>query len=64
MLRDNQGESRIASPELLPKARSLPHLICSRRSNLGGGDEEGEHGDAHRVGGCDQRAKNSWPARN
>src|SRR6202158_4139953 len=47
--RDNQGETRIASPELLPKLWPLPHLICSRQNNLGSGDEEGKHGDASGI---------------
>jgi hypothetical protein len=47
---------RIASPELLPKLGLLPHLICSRQSNLGSGDEEGEHGDASGIDFGDQRA--------
>lgn len=40
---------RIASPELLPSDVRLPHLKCSQR-RLGGNDEEGEHGDAERIG--------------
>lgn len=42
-------EGRIASPELLPSEVRLPHLKCSQRW-LGGNDEEGEHGDAERIG--------------
>jgi hypothetical protein len=41
-LRGNLGETRIASPELLPKIGLLPHLICSRINNFGSCDEEGE----------------------
>ena len=45
--RDNQGEMRIASPEMLPEADPLPHLICSRPVFIGGGgDEADQHGDA------------------
>src|ERR1022692_4359136 len=47
---------RIASPELLPKTGPLPHLICSRQSNLGSGDEEGEHGDTSGIDFGDQGA--------
>ena len=39
--------TRIASPELLPDAEPLPHLICSPPELDGGGaDEAGEHGNA------------------
>jgi hypothetical protein len=48
--------TRIASPELLPKTGPLPHLICSRQSNLGSGDEEGEHGDTSGIDFGDQGA--------
>jgi hypothetical protein len=48
--------TRIASPELLPKTGPLPHLICSRRINLGSGDEEGEHGDTRGIDFGDQGA--------
>src|SRR6476646_527734 len=48
--------TRIAPPELLPKTGPLPHLICSRQSNLGSGDEEGEHGDTSGVDFGDQGA--------
>ncbi len=51
---DNQGETRIASPELLPENGLLPHLNCSRRINLGSCDEEGKHGDTCGIGGGDQ----------
>jgi hypothetical protein len=47
---------RIASPELLPKLGPLPQLICSRQSNLGSGDEEGEHGDTGGIDCGDQGA--------
>jgi hypothetical protein len=47
---------RIAPPELLPKTGPLPHLICSRQSNLGSGDEEGEHGDTSGIDFGDQGA--------
>ena len=37
---------RIASPEMLPKALSLPHLECSPAvDSRGSRDEAGEHGD-------------------
>jgi len=48
--------TRIASPKLLPKTGPLPHLICSRQSNLGSGDEEGEHGDTSGIDFGDQGA--------
>lgn len=53
LLRDNQGENRIASPEMLPCADPLPHLICSPPIIIGG-DRHGadQHGDTGRVGGC------------
>jgi hypothetical protein len=38
---------RIASPEMLPDAEMLPHLICSRPILIGGAnDEADQHGDA------------------
>jgi hypothetical protein len=40
---------RIASPEMLPSIVVLPHLKCSQRW-LGGKDEEGQYGDAERIG--------------
>ena len=47
MLRDNQGENRIASPELWPAGRLLPHLICSLPVwNGRGGHGADQHGDA------------------
>ena len=40
---DERGD-RIASPDLLPKERVLPHLTCSRAAtDRGGVDEAGEH---------------------
>lgn len=50
----NQGQGRVASPELLPENGLLPHLNCSRRINLGSFDEEGKHGDTCGIGGGDQ----------
>jgi hypothetical protein len=39
-------EVRIASPEMLSKMKSLPHLICSFWTAEGkGGHEAREHGD-------------------
>ena len=52
----NLEGQRIASPELLPKTGPLPHLICSRQSNLGSGDEESEHGDTSGIDFGDQGA--------
>src|SRR6476646_6382000 len=52
----NWMRGRIAPPELLPKTGPLPHLICSRQSNLGSGDEEGEHGDTSGIDFGDQGA--------
>jgi hypothetical protein len=49
MLQDDGIYMRIASPKLLPETGPLPHLICSRQSNLGSGDEEGEHGDTSGI---------------
>jgi len=44
---DQPGIRRIASPEMLPSAELLPHLICSLPVIAGGGnDEAGQHGDA------------------
>ena len=40
MLRDNQGENRIASPEMLPSVDLLPHLICSPAIFIVGGGHE------------------------
>jgi hypothetical protein len=40
---------RIASPEMLPSIVVLPHLKWSQRW-LGGKDEEGQYGDAERIG--------------
>jgi hypothetical protein len=38
---------RIASPEMLPEAEILPHLICSRPIFIGGAnDEADQHGGA------------------
>ena len=38
---------RIASPEMLPEAEMLPHLICSRPMFIGGAnDEADQHGGA------------------
>src|SRR5580704_11084464 len=49
--------SRIASPEMFPEAKMLPHLICSRPMFIGGAkDEADQHGSARRVGGSDSRA--------
>jgi hypothetical protein len=46
-LRVIRQRTRIASPELLPDAEPLPHLICSPPELDGGGaDEAGEHGNA------------------
>jgi hypothetical protein len=37
--------TRIASPEMLPSASPLPHLMCSpAASGAGAIDEAGEHG--------------------
>jgi ATP-dependent exoDNAse (exonuclease V) alpha subunit len=45
--RDNQGERRIASPEMLPGADPLPHLKCSPPGSTGGGRHEADkHGNA------------------
>jgi DNA-binding MarR family transcriptional regulator len=44
---------RIASPEMLPKARVLPHLKCSPGEGLGDDYEEGEHGDTPGIGAGD-----------
>ena len=53
VLRDNQGENRIASPEMLPLPGLLPHLICSPPVCIGGGGHGADqHGDTRRVGGC------------
>ncbi|PSO13423.1 hypothetical protein C7E20_03280 [Sphingobium sp. AEW4] len=49
MLADLVASGRIASPELLLSVVQLPHLKCSRRWQ-GGNDEEGEHGNAERIG--------------
>jgi hypothetical protein len=39
--------ARIASPEMLPEAEMLPHLICSRPIFIGGAyDEADQHGGA------------------
>ncbi len=39
--------SRIASPEMIPEAEMLPHLICSRPIFIGGAnDEADQHGGA------------------
>jgi hypothetical protein len=43
----NGMRKRIASPEMLPDAEMLPHLICSRPILIGGAnDEADQHGDA------------------
>ena len=52
----------IASPEMLPSADPLPHLICSPPSIIGGGDGADQHGDTRRVGGCAGRTVRIWPA--
>jgi hypothetical protein len=44
---------RIASPEMLPKPRLLPHLKCSPGEGLGDEYEEGEHGDTPGIGAGD-----------
>jgi hypothetical protein len=44
VLRDNQGENRIASPEMLPCADLLANLICSPPIVIGGG---GHGADQH-----------------
>ena len=55
--REGGAKSRIASPEMFPEARVLPHLICSRPIFIGGAkDEADQHGSARRVGGSDSRA--------
>jgi hypothetical protein len=38
---------RIASPEMLPDAEVLPHLICSRLSLIGGANGWGERREVH-----------------
>jgi hypothetical protein len=48
----HQGD-RIASPEMLPKPRLLPHLKCSPGDGLGDEYEEGEHGDTPGIGAGD-----------
>jgi hypothetical protein len=47
VVRGNQGENRIASPEMFPEAEMLPHLICSRPMFIGGANDE-----AHQYGGA------------
>ncbi len=45
--RDNAALARIASPEMIPEAEMLPHLICSRPMFIGGAnDEADQHGGA------------------
>ncbi len=47
MPRDNHHENRIASPEKLPKRDLLPHINAPQFGYFcGGGDEEGQYGDA------------------
>jgi hypothetical protein len=55
VLRDNLGESRIASPGLLPVIGLLPHCKCSRQRSRAS-DEEGKYGDADGAGGSGGRA--------
>jgi transposase len=53
MPRDNQGENRIASPDLFPGIWRLPHLKCSRLASATGvRNEAGKHGDEGRTGCC------------
>lgn len=40
MLRDNQDENRIASPELVLRSEALPHLKCSRATSVAEQDDE------------------------
>jgi hypothetical protein len=42
---DNQDGCRIASPEMLPEADPLPHVICSRAARLGSGDGAEQYGN-------------------
>jgi hypothetical protein len=43
---NTQGR-RIASPEMIPEAEMLPHLICSRPIFIGGANDEADrHGGA------------------
>jgi len=50
--RDNQGESRIASPEMLPSGCPLPHLICSRPTSIREDRRRADqYGDAGPLGG-------------
>jgi hypothetical protein len=53
VLRGDQDQNRIASPEMLPKAGLLPHLKCSPGEGLGDEYEEGEHGDTPGIGAGD-----------
>ena len=51
VLRGDQGENRIASPEMLPTGDLLPHVICSPPVFAGGGEHEADqHDDTGRVG--------------
>ena len=54
VLRDDQGESCIASLGLLPNVEVLPRLKCSRAMVAWEqADEENEHGDAGGAGSGD-----------
>jgi hypothetical protein len=53
VLANLRANRRIASSEMLPKARALPHLKCSPGDGLGDDYEEGEHGDTPGIGGGD-----------
>ena len=58
---DKAKSLRIASPEMLPWADPLPHLICSPPSIIGGGgDGVDQHGDTRRAGGCAGRTVRFW----
>src|SRR5277367_6749124 len=55
--RGDQDARRIASPEMLPEADPLPHLICSRPMFIGEvKDEADQYGSAGRAGGSDSGA--------
>ncbi|PLU14607.1 hypothetical protein BMJ31_25175 [Sinorhizobium medicae] len=50
--RDNQDETRIASPKLFPNIQPLPHIICSLPRGMNRGDYgTAEHGDEERTDG-------------
>jgi hypothetical protein len=54
VLRGDQDQNRIASPEMLPRGQLLPHLKCSPGSSRGSEHEDSEHGDAAGAGGGDK----------